>query len=861
LWSRIEASVEFALKGERLKDGGPCSLWQPEIQEVRYRSMKAFGQRRSPLGCWSGSVWSLWIPFLVLALGGSHRDGTAAETSVGLENAAVLTAPNSSNLQSKAVQVLVEEVEKRALQRWNVVQEWPEETTPVIVVGSAETLDAVAGSFKDRLGDSSNSKAEGYRILVFKEGRAAPTVFVIGNDDRGVLFGCGRLLLEMKLIPGSARLEEGLAIETSPAYSLRGHQLGYRPKTNSYDAWTASMWDQYIRELALFGTNAIELIPPRSDDDDLSPHFPLPKIDMMAKMSQIVDDYGLDVWIWYPAMDEDYSKPDTVEFALKEWEEVYKALPRIDVIFVPGGDPGHTQPVHLMNLLEKQTEVLQNHHPEAEMWVSPQSFTQDWMDEFIGILTKEKPEWLSGIVFGPQNRIGLPELRRLVPEQYPIRRYPDITHSLRNQYVVQEWDLAYALTENREVINPRPVDQKKFFHIWEKEAVGFLTYSEGCNDDINKIIWSGLGWDPNLEVDEILRLYSRFFIGVEYEDIFAQGILALERNWRGPLATNESVYTTLKQFQAMEKMASPQVLLDWRFQQGLFRAYYDAFVRRRLIYETELEEAAMEALAEAPVLGSRFAIDRAEDILNRAVTDRAGKAWRARVFELAEALYQSARMQLSVDRYQAISVDRGAHLDLVDRALNNRDWLNERFSEIRAMDSESTRLKAIAEILNWTDPGPGGFYDDLGNPTRQGRLVRGPGPETDPEYRESSQVGFRERPGFRLSWMRLGETRYDQPLRMRYDHLDPNARYKLQVVYAGDTGGNTHTQVRLDADEEIEVHPYIEKPFPPERLEFEVPHEATKDGELTLKWTPELGRGGSGRGCQIAEVWLIRASD
>ncbi|MCA9449158.1 MAG: hypothetical protein KC931_18715, partial [Candidatus Omnitrophica bacterium] len=603
-------------------------------------------------------------------------------------------------------------------------------------------------------------------------GRKAPAVFVIGNDDHGVLFGCGRMLQEMKMDWSGARIQDGLRIETAPAYPLRGHQLGFRPKTNSYDAWTAEMWDQYIRELAIFGTNAIELIPPRSDDDDLSPHFPLPKIEMMKRMSQIIDDYGLDVWIWYPAMDRDYSDPDTVEFALKEWEEVYAALPRIDRIFVPGGDPGHTQPKYLMNLLEKQTEVLHRHHPNAEMWVSPQSFTQEWMDEFIEILVKESPDWLSGVVFGPQNRISLPELRERVPEKYPIRRYPDITHSVRNQYVVQDWDLAYVLTENREVINPRPIDQKKFFHIWEDQAIGFLTYSEGCNDDVNKFIWSGLGWDPGLEVDQILRRYSRFFIGVEYEDIFAQGLLALERNWRGPLLTNESVDTTLKQFQAMEDMASPQVLLNWRFQQGLFRAYYDAFQRRRLIYETELEQEAMEALGEASEVGARFAIDRAEEILNRAVTDRVGKDLRARVFELAEALYQSIRMQLSVDRYQAIRVDRGAHLDLVDRALNNREWLNLHFGVIPGMDSEEKRLEAINGILDWEDPGPGGFYDDLGNPSHQPHLVKGPGPETDPEYRQSARAGFREWPGLRLSWMRFAETRYDNPLFMQYDRLD-----------------------------------------------------------------------------------------
>src|SRR5690348_7908516 len=104
---------------------------------------------------------------------------------------------------------------------------------------------------------------------------------------------------------------------------------------------------------------------------------------MMTGMSRIADDYGLDVWIWFPAMDADYSDPKTVEKSLQEWDEVFRALPRIDAVFVPGGDPGHTQPSVLLALLEKQTESLHKRHPNAQMWVSPQGFTQAWLDEFL----------------------------------------------------------------------------------------------------------------------------------------------------------------------------------------------------------------------------------------------------------------------------------------------------------------------------------------------------------------------------------------------------------------------------------------------------------------------------------------------
>ena len=60
----------------------------------------------------------------------------------------------------------------------------------------------------------------------------------------------------------SLSTDDDLEIATAPKYPIRGHQLGYRPKTNSYDGWNVAQWEQYMRDLAVFGTNAIELIPP-----------------------------------------------------------------------------------------------------------------------------------------------------------------------------------------------------------------------------------------------------------------------------------------------------------------------------------------------------------------------------------------------------------------------------------------------------------------------------------------------------------------------------------------------------------------------------------------------------------------------
>ncbi len=489
------------------------------------------------------------------------------------------------------------------------------------------------------------------------------------------------------------------------------------------------------------------------------------------------------------------------------------------------------------------------------MWVSPQGFSDEWIDEFYELL-KAQPPWLSGVVYGPQVRVSLPELRKAVPAKYPIRDYPDITHSLRCQYPVPDWDVAYALTEGREVINPRPRDESAIFHAFADQTIGFITYSEGCNDDVNKVVWSALGWDPAADLLDVLRDYARCLVGLNDADAdgFAHGLFALEENWRGPLLTNASVDTTLQQFRTLERRVPPRVLANWRFQQALYRAYFDAYERHRLIHETDLQERAMDRLRRARETGSLIAMDQAESILNRARLEPVATDLRARVFELAEALFQSIRMQLSVPRYKAISVGRGANLDTIDQILNDREWLERRFAAIRKLGTEPERLKELDAILDWTNPGPGGFYDDLGDPTHRPHVVPGRPYAEDPASFFGPMTAFDQDPGWRRSWCRHAGTLFGRPLRLHYDQLDPEASYKVRIVYTGDM---FQVRMRLVADGSIEIHPYRLKPRDLTPMEFDVPRETTRDGELDLEFHADLIRG-NGRGCQVAEVWLIR---
>ncbi len=762
----------------------------------------------------------------------------------------------------KSITVLQEEIEKRSNIRLPIIQEWPLGKDPVITVGLENQIGKLPENYQKMIAAMPTIDREGYKIIAMEESQ---TVMVMGHDARGVLYGVGKLLRKMEARPGRVSIPSNLKIATSPHHPIRGHQLGYRPKTNAYDAWSPARFEDYIRDLAIFGANSIEIVPPRTDDDFTSVHMSLPAIDMIGEQSKICDDYGLDVWMWYPNMGQDYSHPDSIKKELEERHEVFRAVVRLDALFVPGGDPGDLSPDQLFSWLEKVAGVLHRYHPQAKIWVSPQVFrpTQQWFDNFYRHINQKYP-WLGGVVFGPWIKTPLADIRQIIHPDIPIRHYPDITHSLSCQYPVPDWDLAYATTLGRECINPRPIDQKTIHNTFDEFTGGSISYSEGTNDDVNKIIWSDQDWDPKTPVMESLRDYARYFIGPDYTESFAQGILSLERNFRGPLLANTGVVNTLHQWQEMEKNAPEKILSNFRFQMGLIRAYYDAYLYRRLTNETELEQQALDLLSGIHEKDVKKAISEAKTILLQTRENKVASGLRKRVFELADSLFRSIGAQLTIANHHAMQ-GRGNFVDNIDIPLNNAPWLLDRLTEIEKITNEQQCWREINKIIHRNNPGPAGFYDNFGSPQSLARIKSEFRWEEDPGNLKSPRISFGvgmlgkewvhevTAAGFEgqaspIAWMNQATTLYDQPLEIVYDHLDAGGSYTIRVAYTG----RFRSRMKMVADE-ILVHDFIQTGIQP-IYEFEVPAAAISDGKVIFKWTCGEGE----RGSQVAEIWLLK---
>jgi hypothetical protein len=749
----------------------------------------------------------------------------------------VVRTGHVAEAEKTAASMLIEEVEKRTGIRLNTATQWPERGTAIAITTES------TGTQWGRSIPKIPMRAEGYRLYV-DDHAASPTVWLLGADPRGALFAAGNLLRRVDWAKGRLSVSAPLDINTSPAYPIRGHQLGYRAQANSYDAWDVAQFEQYIRELTFFGANSIESIP--FQDERKTPVMRMPRRAMNRAMSEICRRYGLDYWAWIPA---EFDLKDTTrrQQLLDQCKEFFTDSPELTGIFFPGGDPGNNPPDLVLPFLNDMAELLRASHPAAKIWLSLQWFSKAQVDSIYRYTDEQKPAWLGGLVAGPSSP-PIPETRRRLPSQYKLRSYPDLTHNKLCQYQVPAWDQSFALTLGREAVNPRPAEFALIHNRTAPYTDGFISYSDGSHDDVNKTIWSALGWNPSASVRDILTDYARVYFDSAIAERAADGILALEKNWRGPLIDNGAVEGTLAVWQQLADQA-PQLDTNWRWQMCLLRANYDAYVRRRLIHETQLENQANAFLAEALSIGAEQAMTEATRVLNEATTQPASADLRAQIGVLCEKLFHSIGLQTSVEKYYAIGEERGAVLDFVDYPLNNRWWLEDQFKIIRGMSSEQERAARLVRLGKWEHPGEGSFYDDIGNIAKSPHVVRY-NVETAPESARIPEPTFwwwdQGKSRARLSWQ---ITMW--PVAVVYNGLDPHATYVVRST------GYGQALLRINGER---LAPSIDGKQMGEFKEFPVDSKFLKDRKLVLTWDRPTGEEHLNwrQHSRLAEVWLIK---
>lgn len=674
---------------------------------------------------------------------------------------------------------------------------------------------------------------EGFRII-HQNIAGKDVLWLIGADQRGLLFAIGEFLRTADLSKQKILFDKKHEKSSAPMYAIRGHQIGYRNTANSWDAWDFNQFERYFRELAFFGTNAIENIP--FQDGAASPHMKINREEMHIKMSQMCQAYDLDYWVWTPA-DVDLADPKKFQEELKAHVDFYKNCPRLDGVFFPGGDPGENHPKYVLPFLKAVAAELKKYHPKAGVWLSLQGFNDEEVNYFYDYLAQNKPDWFTGIVTGPSSP-DLAATRFRLDKKYLHRHYPDLTHTVRCQYPTENWDQAFALTEGREVTNPQPAYYAKIHNRYAPFTDGFLSYSDGVHDDVNKVIWSQMAWNTEKEVRQVMVEYARYFFGNSVAEAAADGILALERNWVGAIEENGGIETTFAFWQNLEK-SHPELKANWRWQQLVMRAYYDTFIKRRKLYEQGLEKEANAVLNQAAKLGAENAMTLALEKVNQADQKPAAPELRQKVVDYCEALFQTIGLQTSVSKYKASGAERGAILDFIDYPLNNRWWLQDEFEKIRKMPNENAKLERLQIIATWENPGKGSYYDNISDQLK--------GPRVKTRTEDATDVAWWDNG---LSRRRLSTQLFQNFPQLEYADLDPQASYTIRISGQGDA------LLRVDGER---VRPVMYNKGVEEFKEFQLNPKFISDGKISISFDePEESHLNWRQHSKVFDIWLLK---
>lgn len=492
-------------------------------------------------------------------------------------------------------------------------------------------------------------------------------ITIYASRLRGFIYGYSMFLRKSKIENGCFVLTEDISRTYTPYKKIRGHQLGYRDTNNTCDAWDVEQYRRYILDLMMFGLNTFEGI---CDNEKQNCLMKLPIKDMFTEVSKICDELDVDVSVWHPT----YSCESREDVRAKIYD-FYSEAKRVDVLFIPGGDPGDMMPADFFKRCELIKSILNEIHPEAKLWISAQAPHEypDWGEKFVEEISKE-PDFIEGIIYGPNHAMTLENLRKAVPQRYPLRFYPDVTHCVRCEYPVHfdkdDWHYAFASTFGRESVNPRPIEYRHIHRKTEKFLEGSVSYSDGNHDDFNKVIFSALDFDTDCDIFEIAKDYARGYIPTVDADEFAECIFMLEKCWENAPDENPVIEAVYNKFKSL---ITEDNLNNYRFLMHLFAAECDMLVKMRFNFENGLIKKAEEMIVNNDLSG-------AKEILETPF-DENYVALRSEIEKHGEMLFNLIGLQLDVSRYHGKAWDRGCTLETIDRPITDRLYLLKKIND------------------------------------------------------------------------------------------------------------------------------------------------------------------------------------
>lgn len=434
---------------------------------------------------------------------------------------------------------------------------------------------------------------DGYRITVDPQ---KSDLYVLGQSDSGVVAGVGRLMREIRYLPGKIEVP-ALEIREVPQMQNRGMYLWAR----KYYFNEPDKVDRYIEEFALWGGNAISFWFEMGMFDSFehagtNPNFhnhdntiqPQEWIKMYQRFYDTARRMGMKTGLimigndgyrtspvemritpiigcpdWYLCP----SKPGSVEKMLGWQEQVFKSLAPIDIFNIFPADPGGCAckdctpwPTQgFWKVAKPLSERIHEISPKTEIWIDtwhlnhPTFGGKDWKNLVAGLDgSKDKPEWFAGFEVGlaPKHQYASmsAEERKFYNEaKRPLMVFPDISMWGNHPGMLVNKD--YWASLQGELNNYSPALMK-----------GGWPYAERWNTDIASIMFLSWFSNPKKSVHTVLDEYAAFYFGPEAAT--GRQLLELLDDANKDPDRNEHISATLAK---LEVSLPEWVKRDWRW--------------------------------------------------------------------------------------------------------------------------------------------------------------------------------------------------------------------------------------------------------------------------------------------------------
>jgi hypothetical protein len=407
-------------------------------------------------------------------------------------------------------------------------------------------------------------------------------------------------------------------------------------------------------------------------------------------------------------------------------------------------------------------------------------------------------------------------------------------------------------------------------------GIGDCTHSSGTHDHFNQWMWQRLLWDPHRKVEDVVDEYARAWFGPEAAPQMAKAIFLMEEylQWDPKRPITEK--TSIDRYYDLVMRAGREMPAFLREKSWLWREYAQkAAIDRRTKLAVAQQMGVQKAIEKeiARALGKSDGSDGSD---RSDASDTAGLTARclARLASMRETPAMRALREEATrlgEESNALYGVRSEGLFSLDHDFVGLGWLKRQLERAKpAVGAE--RREFLATIADYENPGPGGFYDNLGTYENSPHLVGGyPYDHGQPYVREMLDEGNR------ISQRTMcGSQDEAQGVTLRYDGLDLAARYRVRFTLVRPWFQPRYA-IRMN-QKAVGIYaddiPLVERLELPEKMSdfftFDIPREATADGVLTIRFMkmPDVAAGDrvsveqwrncGGWGTLCSEVWLMR---